>query len=65
MKTKWGRCSIAAGRSWLNSELARMPLRCIEYIVMHELAHLLDWVMPQWQQNRPELNQMPLGHEEW
>ena len=42
MKTKWGSCSPAAGHSWLNSELARTPLRCIEYIVVHELAHLLE-----------------------
>jgi len=52
-------------------------MRCIEYIVVHELAHLLecqhgdrfvallDRVMPQWQQCRAELNQVPLGHEEW
>jgi predicted metal-dependent hydrolase len=77
MKTKWGSCSPAAGHSWLNSELARTPMRCIEYIVVHELAHLLecqhgdrfvallDRVMPQWQQCRAELNQVPLGHEEW
>ena len=42
MKTKWGSCSPAAGRIWLNSELAKTPLRCIEYIVVHELAHLLE-----------------------
>jgi len=77
MKTKWGSCSIAAGRIWLNLELAKTPLRCLEYIIVHELAHLLerqhgdrfvallDRVMPQWQQCRAELNQVPLGHEEW
>lgn len=76
MKTKWGSCSPAAGRIWRNSELTKTPLPCIEYIIVHELAHLLerlhgalvallDRVMPQWQQNRAELNQMPLGHEEW
>jgi hypothetical protein len=77
MKTKWGSCSIAAGRIWLNLELARTPVRCLEYIIVHELAHLLerqhgdrfvallDRVMPQWQQYRVELNQAPLGHEEW
>ena len=77
MKTKWGTCSIAAGRIWLNSELAKTPLRCLEYIIVHELAHLLerqhgdrfvallDRVMPQWQQYRAELNAVPLGYEEW
>ncbi len=77
MKTKWGSCSPAAGRIWLNSELARTPLRCIEYIVVHELAHLvershgdrfkvlLDRVMAHWPQYRAELGLVPLSHEEW
>lgn len=40
MKTKWGACNHAAGRIWLNTELAKKPLACIEYVVVHELIHL-------------------------
>ena len=70
MKTKWGSCSPAAGHSWLNSELARTPLRCIEYIVVHELAHLremnhsprfwsvVEQLCPDWQARRHELRQL-------
>jgi hypothetical protein len=77
MKTKWGSCNIDARRIWLNLELAKKPPQCLEYIVLHELLHLLqrhhndqftammDCFMPQWQLCRAELNQAPLGHEEW
>jgi predicted metal-dependent hydrolase len=77
MKTKWGTCNIEAQRIWLNLELAKKPLQCIEYIVVHEMVHLLernhnshfislmDKSLPQWREYREELNRSPLGHVEW
>lgn len=77
MKTKWGSCNIEARRIWLNLELAKKPLRCIEYILVHELIHLMerhhndrfralmDRHLPDWRTRRDELNNAPLAHEEW
>lgn len=77
MKTKWGSCSIEARRIWLNLELAKKPVRCLEYIVVHELAHLIekhhndrflaimDKHLPQWRLVRQELNSAPLAHDTW
>lgn len=77
MKTRWGTCNIAARRIWLNLELIKKPTRCLEYIVVHELTHLLernhtdrfkalmDRHLPHWRLIREELNRAPLGHEEW
>jgi len=77
MKTRWGSCSIDARRVWFNLELAKKPERCLEYVVVHELAHLLerhhsdrfmelmDHYLPNWRVNRDELNHAPLGHENW
>lgn len=77
MKTKWGSCNTNARRIWLNLELAKKPVRCIEYIVVHELVHLLerhhneyfvaymDKYLPQWKQLKVELNKLPVAHEEW
>lgn len=77
MKTKWGSCNIEASRIWLNLELAKKPLQCLEYVVVHEMLHLverhhndrfvglMDRYLPQWRIYREELNQAPLGHEEW
>jgi predicted metal-dependent hydrolase len=77
MKTRWGTCNARASRIWLNLELAKKPQRCIEYIVAHELAHLierthsarfvavLDRHMPRWKSYRAELNAEPLAHERW
>lgn len=77
MKTKWGSCNIAARRIWLNLELAKKPIQCVEYIVVHEMVHLLerhhnerfsallDAHIPQWRQYREMLKKAPLGHEEW
>jgi predicted metal-dependent hydrolase len=77
MKTKWGSCSINAKRIWLNLELAKKPPQCLEYIIVHELSHLierhhnerfvklLDRHLPQWRTVRAELNAAPLRHEEW
>jgi len=77
MKTKWGSCNAAAARLWFNLELAKKPVQCLEYIVVHELTHLLarhhderftalmDAHLPQWRQTREVLRTAPLGHEDW
>lgn len=77
MKTKWGTCNIEAQRIWLNLELAKKSVQCLEYIIVHEIVHLLERhhndhfielmnkFLPQWRLHREELNHSPLGHEEW
>ena len=77
MKTKWGACSVEARRIWLNLELAKKPAQCLEYIVVHELIHLLeryhnerftmfmDQHLPTWRVWRDMLNHAPLAHENW
>ena len=77
MKTKWGSCNAATHRTWLNLELAKKPVQRLEYIVVHELVHLIerhhndrfitimDKHLPQWRLNREELNTAPLAHETW
>src|SRR5579859_7828462 len=42
MKTKWGTCNIEARRIWFNLELIKKPVYCLEYIVVHEMIHLLE-----------------------
>ncbi len=42
MKTRWGTCNISSRRVWLNLELARQPEICLEYIIVHEMVHLLE-----------------------
>lgn len=77
MKTRWGSCNTKEHRVWLNLELAKKPLHCLEYVLVHEMVHLLerqhtdrfktlmDDFLPQWRLYREELNQTPLAHEEW
>jgi len=77
MKTRWGSCNIPACRIWINLELAKKSSRCLEYIVVHEMVHLLerhhndilraymDKFLPQWRQYRQELNRSPLSHQDW
>lgn len=77
MKTRWGSCNADSRRIWVNLELAKKPVQCLEYILVHELTHLLerrhnerfralmDEYMPQWRLHRDELNRAPLGHEDW
>lgn len=77
MKTRWGSCSPGPGNIRLNTELAKKPVPCLEYIVAHELAHLperhhnerfvalMDAHMPQWRQYREILNSLPLAHQAW
>lgn len=77
MKTKWGACNIEKRRIWINLELAKKSRHCLEYIVVHEIMHLLERhhnerfqtymsrYMPQWRLFRSELNRAPLGHVDW
>lgn len=77
MKTRWGTCNHKAGRIWLNLELAKKPEHCLEFIIVHELTHLLershndrfkahlDRLMPRWRQYKEELNRSILCHEKW
>ena len=77
MKTRWGTCNSHARRIWLNVELMKKPASCLEYVVVHELVHLLerkhnnrfrklmDKHMPQWRRHRDELNRAPLAHGDW
>lgn len=77
MKTLWGSCNATSRRVWLNLELVKKPASCLEFIVVHEMVHLLerhhnerfqskmDALMPSWRRYRDELNRMPLAHEEW
>jgi len=77
MKTKWGSCNISQRRIWLNLELAKKPIECLEYVMVHELVHLLerhhsdrfkaymDKYLPQWQRCRDILKREPLGNDNW
>lgn len=77
MKTRWGSCNIEARRIWLNLELIKKPHSCLEYILVHEMVHLLerrhtdrfrrliDEFLPDWRTRRDVLNESPLAHEEW
>lgn len=77
MKTKWGSCNTQARRIWLNLELAKKPPECLEFILVHELVHLLernhndrfkahmDKLLPDWRERRDLLNRMPLAHNNW
>jgi hypothetical protein len=77
MRTKWGSCSHAQGTIRLNTDLAKKPRECLEYIVVHEMVHLLepthnsrfvalmDQLMPKWQYYRQVLNRLPVRHEDW
>jgi predicted metal-dependent hydrolase len=68
MRTRWGSCNVHAHRVWLNLELAKKPLRCLEYVLVHEMVHLLERnhsrrfaalmseFLPQWKLLKKELN---------
>ena len=68
MKTRWGSCNIKSGEIHLNSQLSHMPLKCIEYVLVHELCHLhhpdhspafhaeMTRLMPDWKERKEELN---------
>jgi hypothetical protein len=75
MKTMWGSCNPDKALIWLNIEMAKKPKPCIDYVILHEVAHLvapthgerfigiLDLHMPNWRQRRAELNALPLAYE--
>ena len=73
MKTRWGSCNIGARRIWLNLDLARTPRGCLEYVLVHEMVHLLeryhnerfmrfmDRFLPEWRLRKEELDSSPAG----
>jgi predicted metal-dependent hydrolase len=77
MKTRWGTCNHKARTIRLNTDLAKKPRECLEYILVHELAHLIepthnarfvvlmDHTMPDWQFRRDVLNRLPVRGENW
>jgi predicted metal-dependent hydrolase len=77
MKTRWGSCNTQARRIWLNSELAKKPPGCLEYVLVHEMAHLLqrghgdgfkslmDRFLPAWRLRHADLDSYPLAQEAW
>lgn len=77
MKTKWGSCNPKAGHIRLNTELVKKPKHLLEYVLVHEMAHLiepshndrflsiLDEHYPSWREARAELNELPLSAEQW
>jgi hypothetical protein len=77
MRTRWGSCNPASKSILLNTDLAKKPRECLEYIVVHEMVHLLepthnarfvalmDRFMPNWKHRRRMLNELPVRHEEW
>lgn len=77
MKTRWGSCNPDTRSIRLNTDLAKKPRACLEYLVVHEMVHLIerthnatfvammDRVIPQWRFYREQLNRLPVRHEEW
>ena len=77
MKTKWGSCSPKSGNIRLNTDLAKKPPECLEYVLVHEMVHLLepthnsrfvslmDSFVPKWQFYKEALNRLPVRHEHW
>ena len=74
MTTKWGTCNTSTRKIWLNLQLAKKPIECLEYVILHELAHLqvnshgpefvqiLDQYMPYWREYRKLLNDSKLDY---
>jgi len=77
MKTKWGSCNHQAGHIRLNTELVKKPKDLLEYVIVHEMAHLIEPThnerfiallqkhYPTWREARTELNELPLAAESW
>lgn len=77
MKTRWGTCNQMQGRVWLNLELAKKPLACLEYVMVHELLHLIEKKhndrfvelmtkhLPKWRSTKEQLNALILAPETW
>ena len=74
MTTKWGTCNRTSKKIWLNRQLAKKPIECLEYVILHELAHLkvhnhgpeftaiLDQYMPYWREHKRRLNDSTLDY---
>lgn len=77
MKTKWGSCNPRAHSIRVNTDLAKKPRECLEYVVVHEMVHILepthnacfvalmDRAMPQWRVHKAQLNRLPISHGAW
>ncbi|HRH98453.1 MAG TPA: SprT family zinc-dependent metalloprotease [Prosthecobacter sp.] len=77
MKTKWGSCNHRSGTVRFNTDLAKKPPECLEYLVVHELVHLLehthnarfvslmDHYLSKWRTHQQALNNLPVRHEAW
>ncbi|GAF71083.1 unnamed protein product [marine sediment metagenome] len=77
MKTKWGTSNPSQGRIWLNLELTKKPIHCLEYVLVHEMVHLIEKkhtdrfvklmkrFLPQWESYKCELNKSVLGYFSW
>ena len=77
MKTKTGACNMDKKRIWLNRELAKKHIHCLEYTIVHEMVHLLERhhndkflyymaaYLPNWKQLKKELNKLPVSHADW
>ena len=76
MTTKWGTCNTSTRKIWLNLQLAKKPIECLEYVILHELAHLkvkyhgeefveiMDQYMPYWRECKQRLNDSKLDYLE-
>lgn len=76
MTTRWGTCNTKTGKIWINLQLAKKPLGCLEYVILHELTHLkirnhgkdfvafMDKYMPYWREIRKQLNNSTLDYLE-
>lgn len=74
MKTKWGSCNINDKRIWINLQLAKKPVECLEYVMIHELCHLVErnhnnrfyqlvnGYYPNWEDTKKTLDEMPLDY---
>ncbi len=77
MKTRWGTCNHKTRHVLINLELAKKPIACIEYVVVHELLHIIEKkhdvrfvalmtkYLPKWRSTKEELNRFILSYEEW
>lgn len=77
MTTRWGTCNTKSGKIWLNLQLAKKPIECLEYVILHELVHLkvknhgpefvalMNEHMPFWRDIRKKLNDSKLDYMEY
>lgn len=76
MTTRWGTCNRETRKIWLNLQLAKKPIECLEYVILHELVHLkvrnhnkefvamMDNYMPYWRETKKKLNDTKLDYYE-